>query len=94
MTEHSRQTHTFTPHNAFRWPGTVELFLQGHRNCTPGNGDTAESCGAKRELLKIREENGWIFDIPRPDLGYESSRPAAGSTEDGGEPNPPLRLIR
>jgi len=87
--EHSRETHTFRWHNAMRFPATVELMLHGHRNCTPGNGDTAESCTARRELLRLREENGWTFDIPRSDLGYVTARPAGTHTESDGEPQPP-----
>jgi hypothetical protein len=67
MTEISPARHTFTWHNAKRWPGTVELMLHGHRNCTPGTGETTESCTAKRMLLQLRTDNHWTFPIPRPD---------------------------
>ncbi len=64
--ERSVLKHTFTYHNAMRWPDTVQNMLWTHRRCTPGSGNTQQSCSAKKNLLEIREKNGWTFDLPNP----------------------------
>lgn len=64
MIERSQQTHIFKYHNAMRFPGTVQLMLQGHRKCTSGKGDSEASCSTKRGLLLIRQKAGWTFPVP------------------------------
>lgn len=45
---------------------TVETAMMWHRDCTEGDGDTAESCSARKQMLKLRVKNRWDWPIPSP----------------------------
>ncbi|NNH75123.1 hypothetical protein HLB23_35625 [Nocardia uniformis] len=63
-------------------PGPLRLtsfecraLLYRHRNCTAGDGGTAQSCGARGQLARIRIDSGWCWPIPPAD--QQTTGPAA-----------------
>lgn len=80
-TEWSMQTHKFRWHEVFEFQGTVELFLLGHKRCTPGPDATVESCSSKAALLMLADAMGWNLDVPM--LNDVQAREVQGAMQDG-----------
>lgn len=55
------------PETLAHYPDAAYDWARSHRNCTPGDGETAESCSALRQLMEIHEqEESWTWTFPKP----------------------------